>query len=76
MRSINVQKNLFTNLETLAASADVNSPQNQERINQILTQMNELTTVRTNLFNMIKGKYTHYEVELLPIAFDYFYQNK
>lgn len=53
-----IQRNLFTDLETLAASEDVNSPQSQGRINSILGQMNELTNIRSNLFNMIKGNYS------------------
>ncbi len=53
-----IQKKLFIDLETLASSNDVNNPEIQARISDILNQTTQLTNIRTNLFNAVKNNYS------------------
>ena len=52
-----VQKKLFTDLEKLAGSPNIADPDIQRQINEKFDQINNLTKLRTNIFETIKANY-------------------
>jgi hypothetical protein len=52
-----IQKKLFTDLETLAGSPNINSKDVQDQIADKFAQIDNLTKLRTNIFNTIKANY-------------------
>ena len=53
----NIQKKLFTDLEKLAGSPDITSNSIQTQITDKFAQIDNLTKLRTNIFNTIKANY-------------------
>jgi hypothetical protein len=53
----NVQKKLFTDLEKLAGSPDITLPTIQTQISDKFDQIDNLTKLRTNIFETIKANY-------------------
>ena len=53
----NVQKKLFADLEKLAGSPDIALPTIQSQINDKFDQIDNLTKLRTNIFETIKANY-------------------
>ena len=52
-----IQKQLFTDLEKLAGSPDISKPDIQQQINDKFAQIDNLTKLRTNIFETIKANY-------------------
>lgn len=52
-----VQKKLFTDLEMLAGSPNISEPGIQQQINDKFAQIDNLTKLRTNIFETIKANY-------------------
>ena len=52
-----IQQKLFTDLETLAGSPDITSTSIQTQITDKFAQIDNLTKLRTNIFNTIKANY-------------------
>ena len=52
-----IQQKLFTDLETLAGSPDITSTSIQTQIADKFAQIDNLTKLRTNIFNTIKANY-------------------
>jgi hypothetical protein len=52
-----IQKKLFSDLETLAGSPDITSTSIQTQITDKFAQIDNLTKLRTNIFNTIKANY-------------------
>jgi hypothetical protein len=52
-----VQSKLFTDLEKLAGSANINDNVIQQQIKDKLDQIDNLTKIRTNMFQIIKSNY-------------------
>ena len=52
-----IQKKLFADLEKLAGSPDLNSEPIQTQISDKFAQIDNLTKLRTNIFNTIKANY-------------------
>jgi hypothetical protein len=52
-----VQSKLFTDLEKLAGSANINENVIQQQIKDKLDQIDNLTKIRTNMFQIIKSNY-------------------
>jgi hypothetical protein len=53
----NIQKKLFTDLERLAGSPNIAEPSIQEQIADKFAQIDNLTKLRTNIFETIKANY-------------------
>ena len=53
----NVQSKLFTDLEKLAGSPNINDNNIQQQIKDKLDQIDNLTKIRTNMFQTIKSNY-------------------
>jgi len=52
-----IQKKLFTDLEKLAGSPNISDPGIQQQINDKFSQIDNLTKLRTNIFETIKANY-------------------
>jgi hypothetical protein len=52
-----IQKKLFTDLEKLAGSPNIADPGIQQQINDKFSQIDNLTKLRTNIFETIKANY-------------------
>jgi len=52
-----IQKQLFTDLEKLAGSPDIKTEDIQRQINEKFAQINNLTKLRTNIFETVKANY-------------------
>lgn len=52
-----IQKNLFTDLEKLAGSPNIADAGIQQQINDKFAQINNLTKLRTNIFETVKANY-------------------
>jgi hypothetical protein len=52
-----IQKQLFTDLEKLAGSPDISKTDIQQQINDKFAQIDNLTKLRTNIFETIKANY-------------------
>jgi len=52
-----IQKKLFTDLEKLAGSPNISEPGIQQQINDKFAQIDNLTKLRTNIFETIKANY-------------------
>jgi hypothetical protein len=52
-----IQKQLFTDLEKLAGSPDIKTEDIQRQINEKFAQIDNLTKLRTNIFETVKANY-------------------